>query len=149
MAWTTPTIADFKAQFNRDFPYAPADDPDNLDLVIDSDITKAINQALLNFNDGLFPDVASATLAFLYLAAFYLVTNLQNSAQGIGAQAKFPINSKSVGGVSVSYSIPDKYLKDPVFSIYATNGYGIMYLSMVIPCLVGNVGLIAGYTTVE
>lgn len=149
MAFTTPTVADFKAKFFRDFSYAHADAQNNLDFVVDLDITNAISQALLNFNEGLLADDDAAELAFLYLAAFFLVSNLQNSSQGIGAQMKFPINSKSVGGVSLSYSIPERYTKDPVISLYTTNGYGMMYLSMILPCLTGNVELIQGYTTAE
>ena len=33
--WEAPTVSDFKAFFVRDFPYAPEDDPTNLDYIVD------------------------------------------------------------------------------------------------------------------
>jgi hypothetical protein len=128
------TIADFKAYFARDFAYAPADDALNLDYIIDGDITRAIAEASVNFNETLFDD---PSIPFVYLVAFQLVTNLQNSAKGISSQSKFPISSESVGGVSISFQIPDRYQKDPIIQQYAKNGYGMKYLELVLPYLVG------------
>ena len=148
MSWTAPSIADFKAYFTRDFNYATEhDEPQNDEYVLDSDITKAIAEAEINFNAELYGTDAQVTAVFMYLVAFCLVINLQNSSKGIASQSKFPISSNSVGGVSVSYQIPDKYAKDPVLSQYTQNGYGMKYLSLVIPYLTGNVELIEGTTT--
>jgi hypothetical protein len=128
------TIADFKSYFTRDFAFAPADDDDNLDYIIDADITRAISEALLNFNDTLFQDPSAP---FAYLVAFHLVSNLQNSAKGISSQSKFPISSESVGGVSITFQIPERFNKDPIIQQYAQNGYGKKYLEFALPALVG------------
>ena len=147
--WTAPTIAEFKAFFARDFNFAPSTDPNNLDYVIDADITKAIAEGEINFNSSSYGTNAQITNVFMYLAAFYLVFNLQNSMKGITSQSKFPINSNSVGSVSISFQIPERYAKDPVLSMYTQNGYGMKYLSLVLPFLSGNVDLIEGTTTYD
>ena len=156
--WTVPTYAQFQALFWRDFNYAPTGDPNNQAYVCVQDINQAISDAQQNFNPGIFgigqnlvnpnPNgLANATNVFLYLVAFYLVVNLQNSAKGISSQTNFPISSKSAGGVAVSYSIPERYLKSPIMSQYTQNGYGMKYLSLVLPYTVGNISIIPGTTT--
>ena len=149
-AWTRPTIADFKAYFVRDFNYAPADDPSNQKFVMDGDITKAMDQAEANFNPGLgyAPDSA-VSMAFLWLAAFYMVEDLKVSGQGVASQANFPISSKSVQGVSLSYAIPEAYTKDAFISYLASNGYGMKYLSLSLPFTIGRVEVVEGTTTVQ
>lgn len=145
----TPTIAEFKTFFVRDFPFAPASDPaDAENYIIDADITRAISEAEINFNAQYGTD-DQCKIVFMYLIAFYLVTNIQNSTRGLNAQAKFPMNSNSVGGVSVSYQIPDKIAKDMFLSQYTQNGYGMKYLSLVAPFLIGGVSLIEGTTTFD
>jgi len=134
--WTVPSVSDFKAYFVRDFNFAPADDQTNVNTyVVDADVTRAINEAQINFNDGLFGD--NATMIFMYLVAYTLVVNIQNSAKGISSQAKFPISSNSVGGVSVTFQVPERYAKDAFIQQYTKNGYGMKYLEMVLPFLVG------------
>ena len=127
-------VADFKSFFARDFAFAPTTDAANLDYVIDADIERAISEASLSFNDTLFSD---PSIPFAYLVAFHLVANLQNSAKGISSQSKFPISSESVGGVSITFQIPDKYAKDAIIQQYAQNGYGKKYLEFALPALVG------------
>lgn len=145
--WTPPTVADFKAYFTRDFPYAPQTANSNLDYVTDSDIQKAIDQAGIHFNDALGMTGAEATIAYQYLTAFYLVVDLQMAGQGLGSSAVFPVQSQSVGPVSVGYQIPERLLKDPVISYFSQNMYGQKYLSIVLPYAVGNVGIALGTTT--
>lgn len=147
MPWLAPSVSDFKTFFARDFNFATDhDEPQNDEYVLDGDITKAIAEAELNFNAQYGTD-AQVTNVFMYLAAFCLVVNLQNSAKGIASQSKFPISSNSVGGVSVNFQIPDRYAKDPILSIYTQNGYGMKYLSLILPFLTGNIDLIEGTTT--
>lgn len=67
-----------------------------------------------------------------------------NASNGGGIVA-----SKSVGSVSESYSIPQWMLNNPTFSMYAQNGYGRKYLSLIQPFLVGNIILSKGATTAE
>lgn len=157
-SWTTPTYAQFQAKFARDFNYAPTTDPNNLDYVTENDFNNASSNAQQNFSPSIFgvgqnsvnpnPNgFDNATNVFLYLTAFYLALNLQNSFKGVSSQANFPINSKSAGGVSIAYTIPERYAKSPILSVYTQNGYGLLYLSLVLPYLVGNTKLICGTTT--
>ena len=102
---------------------------------MDADITRAITEASLSFNDGLFPSDLIPVI-FIYLVAFHLVSNLQNSSKGISSQSKFPISSESVGGVSISFQIPDRYAKDAMIQQYTQNGYGKRYIEFALPYLV-------------
>jgi hypothetical protein len=148
MAWTAPTITEFKTYFSRDFNFATDhDEPENEEYVLDADVIKALTEAGINFNDSLYGSDAQVTAVFMYLVAFHLVVNLQNSAKGISSQSKFPISSNSVGGVAISFQIPERFSKDASLNQYMTNGYGMKYLSLALPFLVGNIGLIEGTTT--
>lgn len=142
-SWVPPTIAEFKAYFFRDFNYGTT-----LDTVTDLDIQKALDMALLNFNSSLFGTNAQITMVFYWLAAFYLAYAIQTSTAGVGSQSNFPISSKSAGNVSVSFAVPPKLLEDPNVAIYTMNGYGMKYLSLVLPFTVGVVRVARGGTTV-
>ncbi len=144
-AWTPPTVAQFKAQFVRDFPYAPAAAPNDMAYVMDADVQSAINAAQVNFNTTLFGD--NTTTIFMYLAAHTLVMALRNSSQGLNSQAKFALNSSSVGSVSITNNINEQFANDPMFSGYLKTGYGQTYLDMVYPYTIGNVGTSCGRTT--
>jgi hypothetical protein len=147
MAWTAPTASDFRAFFVRDFNYAPTGDPNNLEFITDADIARALSDALIAFNPSLFGDDGQSTTGFMYLAAFHLTMAIQNSMKGIASQFKFPVSSNSVNGVSVNFQLPERYATDPVLSIYTHNGYGMKYLSLVLPFLIGNVQVQCGTTT--
>ena len=128
------SVSDFQTFFARDFNFAPANDDSNIDQYIcTADITRAITEANIHFNDTLFSDPATV---FVYLVAFHLVSNLQNSAKGISSQSKFPISSSNVGSVSFTFAIPERYSKDAFIQSYTTNGYGMKYLSFALPVLV-------------
>lgn len=114
--------------------------------VQDADITRAFGEAQMSLNQGLFSSDAQITLAYLYLTAHYLVLDLQTALQGVESSGNYPVNSRSVGSVSESYSIPQRYLDDPVLSYYATTGYGKKYLSFLVPRLVGAVYSVDGAT---
>lgn len=155
--WVPPTAAQFQSRFQRDFNYAPTTDPNNDSYVMVSDINQAISDGLQNFNPALYgigqnsvvpnPNGSdNATNVFYYLAAFYLVVNLQNSFKGISSQTNFPINSKNAGSVSVAYTIPERYSKSPILAQYTQNGYGYKYLSLALPFLTGNVRTVCGTT---
>lgn len=148
MSWLVPSITDFKTYFARDFNFATEhNEPQNLEYVVDADITKALTEANINFNSSLFGEDFEVTAVFMYLVAFYLVVNLQNSVKGVASQSKFPISSTSVGGVSVTFQIPDRFQKDPYIQQFTQNGYGMKYLSLVLPFIIGNVTLLEGTTT--
>lgn len=149
MSWQPPSISDFKGYFTRDFPYAPLTANANYDYVLDGDITKALEQAEINFNESLGMSGREATVAFLFLTAFYLIIDLQLAQRGIASQANFSMSSKGVGSVSVTFQIPERYSKDPQMTYYAQNGYGQKYLSLVFPYMTGNVRVVEGTTTFD
>ncbi len=141
MAYTVPTASDFKAHFTRDFPYGSTDT-----TVMDLDITKAIAEAAVNFNESLWESQAVFTLAYLYLTAHYLVTDLRASSQGIAGSYSWLTGSKSVGSVSEGFSIPQKILDNPHLAMLSKTNYGAKFLSLALPRLVGNVVHVHGRT---
>lgn len=117
------------------------------DYILDSDITKAFGQARINFNEELFGDIHTITVAYLWLTAFYLVIDIQASTSGLASSFQGFTSSKSVGDVSESYSIPQWMMNSPIFGYYYNNAYGRKYLSLLAPYCVGNVIYSIGGTT--
>ena len=109
----------------------------------DSDILNAVKEANVNFNEQLFSE-EDAKLIFMYLVAYYLTNDFKNA---LGQLSAGITTSKSVGSVSESASVPQWMLNDKMLSAYARNGYGLKYLSLIMPYLVGNVMFFAGETT--
>lgn len=144
MSWTPPVYTDFRNFFARDFYFAQDSDPDNLDFVTINDINRAIAEAQINFNMALYGSDANITNVFMYLAAFCLVRNIQNSTKGLSSQSRFPISSNSVGGVSISFDIPEAYKRDPFISSLTVNGYGMRFLEFTLPYLTGNAFVVCG-----
>ena len=142
--WTPPIASDFKAFFARDFYFAPDSNPDDLDLVTNNDINQAIAEAQVHFNTGLYGSDSNITTVFMYLAAFHLCRKIQVSTKGLASQSRFPINSYSVGGVSIGFTLPDTYSKDPFLSSLTANGYGMRFLEFTLPLLSGNVFVACG-----
>lgn len=142
MAYTNPSIDDFKALFDRDFPYGEDINED----VRDADIQRAFDDVDLNLPVALFGSQASYTRGYLLLAAFFLVTNLQTSSQGIDGSYSWLEQSKSAGSVAASYAIPQRILDNPVLSMYAKNSYGAKYLLYILPKLTGQIFVVAGRT---
>lgn len=142
------TVSEFKAWFLRDFPYSSEESGESgeLDGVTDQDILKAFAEANMNFNSTLFYTPDEQKLGFLYLAAHYLTVDLQNSSQGINGKYEGIMSNKSVGSVSVGYTIPDWVMASPIYSLLTKSNYGMKYLSMIIPLLVGNMGVVKGAT---
>lgn len=141
MAYTQPTVADFKAYYDRDFPFGTT-----LAEVRDADITKALALAAINFNTAFFADQATYSIGFLYLTAHYLVTNLRNSSQGIAGQYSWLQTGKSVGNVSENFQIPQRILDNPEFAMYSKTTYGAEYLMLILPQLAGNMFVVCGGT---
>lgn len=113
----------------------------------DSDIMRAFNEAVINFNVNLFTDQNSAIMVFLYLVAHYLVIDLNNAMNPLALGFMGFTQSKSVGSVSESYGIPQWMLNNQALSAYAQTGYGRKYLSLIQPYLIGNVLFFPGRTT--
>jgi len=116
------------------------------DYVLDEDIEKAFVEAQSSFNQSLFSDDQQIRVAYYYLTAHYLVNDLRTSARGIQSAGESIVSSRTVGSVSESYSIPDAWVKDPILNFYTKSGYGVKYLSLIMPRLVGNIGAVAGWT---
>lgn len=112
------------------------------DLVSSKDITNAFNEALANFNSYITSDETSLKLMYLYLTAHYLTSDL-NAVGGLGSNI---VNSRSVGSVSESYSVPQWMLDKPMFSMFAKTSYGQKYLSLIAGYTVGYMATIQGGT---
>lgn len=122
---------------------------DNIqNYITDTDINRAFSEAKLNFNPNFFEDDATAVMVFYYLAAHYLVIDLNNAMNALGLGFIGYTQSKSVGSVSESYGIPAYMLSNPILSGYAQTGYGRKYLSLIMPYLVGQIILTPGRTTI-
>lgn len=140
MAYTNPTVADFVSFFQRDFPFGT--DPNV--AVLDSDITKAFLFTNAMINQGLFPDQGTYNVGYNLLSAHFLVMNLRAASQGINGQFAFLETSKGVGGVSTSFSIPERILQNPELSMLTKTNYGAMYLQLLLPGLTGQMYTVAG-----
>lgn len=136
------TVAEFKTWFSRDFPFSS----DVNQGITDDDISKAFAEANMNFNYTLWDTEENRKLGFLYLAAHYLVIDMQNSSQGINGRYEGIMSSKSVGSVSVGYTIPDWVMASPIYSLLSQSRYGMKYLSLIIPLMIGNIGVVKGAT---
>lgn len=115
--------------------------------ITDDDINRALGQALLNANDSFGADDNEKITIFLHLAAFYLVMDLKNASAGLNSSYAGLTASKSVGSVSESYNFPQWVVNNPLYSIYSQNGYGMKYLSLIIPYLSCTVIFSRGRTT--
>lgn len=121
------------------------DSTDN--YISDADIARAFAEAKVNFNARLFDDDKTAKMVFLYLAAHYLVIDLNNASNPLAVGFMGFTQSKSVGSVSESYAVPQYMLNNKMLSGYAQTGYGRKYLSLIQPYLVGNIFVSRGRTT--
>jgi hypothetical protein len=114
-----------------------------LNYVSDDDITEAYSEALIVFNEALFDNDIALKKGYLYLSAHFLVGDLNMG--GAQSVATGLVQSRSVGSISESYVVPD-WAKSPFFSDYSKTSYGMKYLTMVRPKLVGNTASVYGGT---
>lgn len=142
MSYINPDLTDFKAYFIRDFPFGINIEEN----VLDADITKAMNQAEVEINQGLFSSQNEYNIGFELLSAHHLVMNLRSSSQGLSGQFSWLQGSRSVGSVSESISIPDSILINPLYAYLSKTNYGAQYLMMVYSYLVGAVYMTPGGT---
>jgi hypothetical protein len=140
--YTAPSVSDFKNYFVRDFPYGVDIDAN----VLDSDIQRALDQAACQISQGLFCDQSEYTTGYLLLAAHILVLNIQSSSMGLQSSFTWNETSKSVGSVSVSQTIPEQILKNPLYAWYSRTGYGSQYLMIVFPRIQGQIFTVLGRT---
>lgn len=115
------------------------------DYVSDSDIERAIGEMKAMLPEHLF-DEETLRLAQLYLTAHCLANDMRTAGGGLASQFAFPLQSRSVGSVSESYGIPAKFLESPSYAFYITSQFGLKYFALLLPKLVGNVGIAYGAT---
>lgn len=115
-----------------------AGDDTDLSKVRDVDIDGALQDAHYNVGECLFDTQTNWSRAYGYAAAHNLVQRLLASGEGIYSQFSWLTSQKSVGGVQQSFVIPDKIKDDPFLSMYSTTRYGMMYLQIIAPLLIGN-----------
>ncbi len=142
MNYNNPTIQEFKDNFQRDFPFGT----DIQTSILDSDIGKAFGESNYWINQGLFDKQEDFTLGYMWLAAHFLTESIRASSQGIAGRYNWVEASKSVSGVSSSYSIPQKILDSPFLSMLSRTTYGAKYLFMIMPQLYGNIATVRGRT---
>lgn len=107
---------------------------DNIkDYIVDDDIERAFVEAKGNFNEEIFETCELKTLMFYYLTAHYLCMDWRNATNSLGTSTTFSAQSKSVGNVSVSYAIPQRYLNNPFMLYLSQTGFGNKYASYLIP----------------
>ena len=115
--------------------------------ITDDDIRKAMAQALTAANEDFGEDDDEKKRIFLHLVAFFLVLDLKNASAGLNSSYAGLVASKSVGSVSTSYNFPQWIINSPLYSIYSQNGYGLKYLSLILPYLGCTVLFSTGRTT--
>lgn len=142
MAYTIPDVAAFKAYFVRDFIYA-----ENVSSVMNADIQKGLDDAGVNINPSLFASQQIFNIAYLNLAAHFMVLSLSSASQGVQGRYTWLVSSKSVGNVSESYTIPQRFIDNPYLASLSKTNYGAKYLSMVLPLITGNMFTVEGGTT--
>jgi len=134
MAFTNPTVDDFKDYFDRDFPFG-----EELSQVRDKDVQRALDDTAISFASGLWADQSQYTTGFLLLSAHHLVMNLRASSQGTAGTFDWLTGSKGVGSVSESYQIPERILANPELAMYSKTNYGAKFLMLILPQLTGQV----------
>lgn len=142
MAYTNPSVSDFKTYFVRDFPFGT----DSANNVLDSDVSNAFLLTNININPALFATQENYNLGYMYMAAHYMVLNLRASSQGINGQYAWLEQSKGVGGVNTSFAIPQRVLDNPYWSMFYKTNYGAQFMNIVLPQLAGQVFIVAGST---
>lgn len=139
------TVQYFKEYFYRDFPYSVSQT--DFSGIVNADIDKAMKEAALTYNPNLFDKGSEEEkIAFGYLTAHYLVIDIANSTSGLANKFKGYISNKSVGSVSVGYSLPSWITDSPILSLLAQTGYGAKYLALMMTNMVGNVAIAKGAT---
>lgn len=141
------TVAEFKAQFDRDFIYGTGKE-----TVRDADIQRSLTEATSVFNADLW-STDELKPAYLYASAHFLVLNVQMAGglsalptgKGIDNHGGGVTQSKSVAQVNITYGLTEKFQNDPILSQFLRTDYGQRYLQMISPRLVANVMVVGGF----
>lgn len=135
------TIDEFKEYFSKDFEYGTEQDQ-----VSDAEIARAMAEAGMNYNEAMLTECESKKIIFAYLTAYYLVVDINNAnTQGASNNGGL-LTYRQVRNVAESFKVPKWVEENPMLSQFAQNGYGLKYLTMIYPYLIGNVGIVGGAT---
>lgn len=135
----TITAAQFKTYFDRgQFVYGP-----DLPAIRDTDIERAIAEALAAVNFELFPETNLCEQAQYYVTAHFLF--LDTDAADSNGQPVFVQSARSADGLSESLSIPE-WMNQDEFAFYATTYWGQKFLVLAKPYLDGAVFAVQGAT---
>lgn len=115
------------------------------DYINDSDIEKAIGQMKCMLPLNRLPETIRE-MAQLWLTAHCLIHDIRCSNAGLASTMVMPVTSRTVGSVSESYGLSQKFLQNPAFAFYVTSNYGLKYLSLVLPYILVTVGVVSGWT---
>ena len=116
----------FKDYFDRNqFAYG-----EEYPAVRDKDIEAAMAEALAIFNAGLYPDDKTRDMAFLYLAAHFLASDLDAADSGGLGGIGFVQTSRSADGLSESIQVPEWVSRDPMLSVLAGTYFGRKYITI-------------------
>lgn len=130
MAFSNPTIANFKDFFDRGFPYEPDPLPEGADqfsYVRDKDIQKAIDKVDYQINDAFFSSQKEYSDAFLNATAHFMIMDLRAQSQGVSDKYEWLSSSSGVGSISESRVIPDYIAQSLHFSFFTTTTFGLEY----------------------
>lgn len=133
------SIAEFKTYFSKDFIYGS-----DSGQVSDNDITRAMSEADMNYNEGMFDDENTKKMIFYYLTAYYLVVDNENASSQGGSGNSGIVSHRRVRNVEETFAVPKWVLENPLFSQFAQNGYGRKYLNMIYPYLIGRITVVPG-----
>lgn len=119
------------------------------DVILDSDIERAMGEALFKFNKCLFSE-AKGKIIFLYLTMFFLVYDRQMANSGMnGNSASGPVIHRTVGKMSVTYMESKLYAKYPSYEFLSSNDYGRKAFNLMAPYLRGGLQILRGAASGE
>jgi hypothetical protein len=132
----TVDIDKFKTMFARNFTFGT-----ELPDILDTEITKASDEANAVFNPGIYANDDIKEMAFYYLTAHFLYSDISSNSAAVYNQS-----SRSVGSVSESLSIPD-WMNQGEFAFFSTTYFGQKFLNLSKPYLDGAIVVVEGGTT--
>lgn len=130
--------------------YAWDETDEDVDYILDSEIERAMGEALFKFNPGLVPNEEKRKIISLYLTAFFVAYDRQMANAGLNSSSSAgPVVSRTVGKMSVTYMQSTLFNKHPSYEFFAKNQYGIKAFNLLLPYLRGNVLVLRGGPTAE
>lgn len=123
---------------------------EDVDWILDSDIVRAMGEAMFKFNPALVPNEEKRKIIALYLTAFFIAYDRQMANAGLNSNSSSgPVRSRTVGKMSVSYMESTLYSKHPAYEFFSRNMYGIKAFNLLLPYLRGNVLVLRGNVSAE